>query len=378
MVLRQGPVESVGLTMGQSPQHSMPSFWQGRRVFVTGHTGFKGAWLCLWLERLGAKVTAYALPPATDPSLYGLAGPWAAQTHVQGDLADARALTDAMHRADPQVVLHLAAQALVRPGYRDPVGTFTSNVMGTVNVLEAARTLAHRPQAALQAVVSVTSDKVYDNPEHGLPFHEGDSLGGKDPYSASKACAELVTRCWRDSFFTGTGTAVATARAGNVIGGGDWAEARLIPDLIRSLDSGSPLVIRYPQSVRPWQHVLEPLAGYLRLAQALVETPDSAPQAVNFGPPADAFLTVAELLDAFAPHVPEGRSWIPDPAEQPPEAGHLTLDHGLATRTLGWQPRLTTAQTVDWTARWYSGWRAGQDARALTLSQIEQYQDLLP
>ncbi|MCG8512382.1 MAG: CDP-glucose 4,6-dehydratase, partial [Rhodospirillales bacterium] len=210
----------------------MSGFWHGRRVFVTGQTGFKGAWLCLWLERLGATVSAFALEPPTDPSLYALANGWPGQDHATGDLRDLDAVKCAVARADPQIILHLAAQALVRPGYRDPIGTFASNVMGTANLFEAARSLD-----GLEAVVVVTSDKVYENEEQGRPFIETDRLGGKDPYSSSKACAELVTRCYRDSFFAG-GVPIATARAGNVIGGGDWAEARLVPDLVRALDDG--------------------------------------------------------------------------------------------------------------------------------------------
>lgn len=349
----------------------MRNFWQGRRVFVTGQTGFKGAWLCLWLERLGAKVSAFALPPATEPSLYALAAPWKGQDHSFGDLRDFAALADAMRKADPQIVLHLAAQALVRPGYRDPVGTFSTNVMGTIHVLEAARSLP-----GLEALVSVTSDKVYENDEEGRPFAEADRLGGKDPYSNSKACAELATQCWRDSFFK-DGAPIATARAGNVIGGGDWAEARLVPDLVRALDGDGPVVLRFPNAVRPWQHVLEPLAGYLVLAQALAERPQSAPRAVNFGPRPDAFLTVSQVVEAFSARFHGRPGWVVDGGTHPPEAGHLTLDHALATRTLDWRPRLDTDATIGWTADWYRDWREGRDARALTLSQIERYQDLL-
>lgn len=349
----------------------MREFWRGRRVFVTGQTGFKGAWLCLWLERLGAKVSAFALAPATEPSLYALAAPWSGQDHSFGDLRDFPALSAAMRKADPQIVLHLAAQALVRPGYRDPVGTFSSNVMGTIHVLEAARSLT-----ALEAIVSVTSDKVYENNEEGRPFAESDRLGGKDPYSSSKACAELATQCWRDSFFKG-GAPIATARAGNVIGGGDWAEARLVPDLVRALECAEPMVLRYPGAVRPWQHVLEPLAGYLALAQALVERPGAAPKAVNFGPRADAFLTVSQVVDAFSERFGGRPGWIVDGGKHPPEAGHLTLDHALAGESLGWRPRLGLDDTIAWTAQWYRDWRTGEDARTLTLSQIDQYQDLL-
>lgn len=350
----------------------MSAFWRGRRVFVTGQTGFKGAWLCLWLERLGATVSGFALPPVSDPSLYDLAGPWPGQHHEFGDLRSPEAVRRAMQAADPQIVIHMAAQALVRPGYRDPVGTFGTNVMGTLHVLEAARGLS-----ALEAVLVITSDKVYENHDEGRPFAEADRLGGKDPYSNSKACAELATQCYRDSYFR-NGAAIATARAGNVIGGGDWAEARIVPDLVRALDGGAPVVLRYPDAVRPWQHVLEPLSGYLAYARALAERPRDLPTALNFGPRSDSFLTVSQVVEAFSEHFAGRPGWSVDPGQQPPEAGFLTLDHDLATRALGWQPRLTMADTIHWTAAWYHDWRQGGDARALTLSQIDRYQDLCP
>ena len=348
----------------------MSGFWQGRRVFVTGQTGFKGAWLCLWLERLGAKVSAFALEPPTDPSLYALVGDWPGQDHITGDLRDLETVKQALAKADPQILIHMAAQALVRPGYRDPVGTFASNVMGTAHLLEAARSLD-----ALEAVVVVTSDKVYDNDEQGRAFTEQDRLGGKDPYSSSKACAELVTRCYRDSYFE-NGAAIATARAGNVIGGGDWAEARLVPDLVRALDGDGPVVLRYPDAVRPWQHVLEPLSGYLALAEALVERPEKTPRAVNFGPRPEAFLSVSQVVDAFGAHFGGRPGWRVDGGDHPREAGLLTLDPGLAGSDLGWQPRLSMAEAIDWTASWYRDWRDGGDARALSLAQIESFEEI--
>ncbi len=344
-------------------------FWQRRRVFVTGQTGFKGAWLCMWLERLGAKVSAFALEPPTEPSLYALVGDWPGQDHTTGDLRDLESVKRALAAADPQIVIHMAAQTLVRPGYRDPVGTFSSNVMGTTHLLEAARSLD-----SLEAVVVVTSDKVYNNDEQGRAFAEGDRLGGEDPYSSSKACVELVTRCYRDSFYE-NGAAVATARAGNVIGGGDWAEARLVPDLVRALDGGEPVVLRYPDAVRPWQHVLEPLSGYLTLARALVEKPAETPRAVNFGPQPDAFLSVSQIVDAFGAHFDGRPGWRIDGGTHPREAGLLTLDPGLAGSALGWQPHLSMAEAIDWTASWYRDWRDGGDARALSLAQIECFEE---
>lgn len=357
---RQGALEGLGVN----------GFWQGRRVFVTGQTGFKGAWLCLWLERLGAKVSAFALDPPTHPSLYALAGGWSGQEHTIGDLRDLDAVKRAVARANPQIILHMAAQALVRPSYRDPIGTFASNVMGTAHLLEATRSLS-----SLEAVVVVTSDKVYENEEQGRPFSEGDRLGGKDPYSSSKACAELVTRCYRDSFFA-DGVPIATARAGNVIGGGDWAEARLVPDLVRALDDGQPVALRYPEAVRPWQHVLEPLLGYLALAEALSERPEATPPAVNFGPRDDAFLTVSQVVDAFGEHFGGRPGWRFDGGDHPREAGLLTLDAGLAASAFGWRPRLSVAQAIDWTASWYRAWRDGGDARSLSLAQIERFEEM--
>ncbi len=359
MGIRQGALEGLGVS----------GFWQGRRVFVTGQTGFKGAWLCLWLEKLGAKVSAFALEPPTEPSLYALAGDWSGQDHKTGDLRDLDAIKRAVAKADPQIILHLAAQALVRPGYRDPVGTFSSNVMGTAHLLEAARGLN-----GLEAVVVVTSDKVYANDEQGRAFVEDDRLGGKDPYSNSKACAELITQCYRDSFYE-DGAPVATARAGNVIGGGDWAEARLVPDLVRALDDDGPVVLRYPDAVRPWQHVLEPLSGYLALAETLVDRPEQTPRAVNFGPRDDAFLTVSQVVEAFGAHFDGRPGWRLDTGKHPREAGLLTLDAGLAGSALGWQPQLSMAEAIDWTASWYRDWRDGGDARLLTLAQIERFEE---
>lgn len=244
----------------------LSEFWQGRKVFVTGHTGFKGAWLCLWLERLGARVSALALAPDTSPSLYALLSPWAGADHRLGDIRDAGALAAQLGRAEPEIVVHLAAQALVRPSYDDPAATYATNVMGTVNLLEAVR-----QAPSVRAVLVITSDKVYANDGRGRAFAEHDRLGGADPYSSSKACAELVCASYAKSFLHDRGVALATARAGNVIGGGDWARDRLVPDFVRALDRGAPLQLRYPEATCPWQHVLEPLAGYLAFARALTE-----------------------------------------------------------------------------------------------------------
>lgn len=362
MERRQRALEGVGVS----------GFWSGRRVLVTGHTGFKGAWLCLWLERLGAHVSALALPPDTTPALYDLLKPWRDQDHAETDIRDPAALAARVAAARPQVVLHLAAQALVRRSYGEPVETFASNVMGTVNLLDALR---HAP--GVEAAVIVTTDKVYANDGWGRPFVEGDRLGGKDPYSASKACAELVVESFRASFFADGRPPIATARAGNVIGGGDWAPDRLVPDFVRALAGGEPVRLRHPQAVRPWQHVLEPLAGYLSLAEALATRPATAPLAVNFGPDPDSFASVAQVAQALGQAFGVAAPWLPAPGPHPPEANALLLRSDRATQSLGWRPRLDMADTMSWTADWYRAHRDGADMRAFTLAQIAAYEERL-
>ena len=354
-------MEGLGLT----------AFWQGRRVLVTGHTGFKGAWLCLWLEQLGAEVTAVALEPQTEPSLYSLAAPLAAESHF-ADIGDGERLAEITRKARPEIVLHLAAQALVRPSYADPAGTFATNIMGTVNLLEAVRQVP-----SVRTVLVVTSDKVYANDGAGRPFDEGDRLGGHDPYSASKACAELVCQSYAKSFFGDGRVVLATARAGNVIGGGDWAQDRLVPDIVRALGQGQPAELRYPQAVRPWQHVLEPLSGYLSYAQALHERTRDMPETLNFGPDASDFATVAELAGELGHRFGVSDIWAQSPGDHPAEAPVLTLTSHRAAETLDWHPRLNRAGTVAWTADWYDAHRQGADMRAFTLSQIAAYEELM-
>ena len=348
----------------------MTNFWRGRRVLVTGQTGFKGSWLCLWLRHLGAEVSAFALPPLTEPSLYALAAPGPDQTHEIVDLRDGAAVRAAVARARPEIVFHLAAQALVRASYRDPVGTYAANLMGTVHLLEAMRATA-----SVRAAVIVTTDKVSENDGRGRAFVEPDRLGGKDPYSNSKACAELATTAFRDTLL-GDGAAVATARAGNVVGGGDWSEDRLVPDVVRALLAGRPVALRYPGSVRPWQHVLEPLGGYLMLGERLLTRPEAAPRALNFGPDHRSTLTVAEMVEILSAAFDGAAGWEQAPGEHPPEAATLTLDSALAGRSLGWFPRLSMEDTIGWTAEWYRGWRAGADPRELSLGQIRRYETL--
>lgn len=344
------------------------AFWRGRRVLLTGHTGFKGAWLQLWLRRMEAEVTGYALDPVGTPNLWELVGGGARS--VIGDIRDAHRIARVVAECSPHVVIHMAAQALVRESYRDPVGTYGTNVMGTANVLQACRAAPD-----LQCVVIVTSDKVYENDGAGRPFAEGDRLGGHDPYSNSKACAELLSTSFRTSFF-GAGPPLATVRAGNVVGGGDWSADRLIPDCVRALAAGCPVTLRYPAAVRPWQHVLEPLSGYLALARALVEAPATAPRAVNFGPDPAAFCAVRDVVDAFSARFAGRPGWRTDAADHPAEAHALTLSSELAGKTLGWRPRLRIADTLSWTADWYRAFSAGEDMLAFTQAQLAQYRAL--
>ncbi len=349
---------------------SAAQFWRGRRVLLTGHTGFKGAWMSLWLESLGAEVCGYALAPAGEPNLWNILGARALRS-VIADIRDPQRLGEAVARADPQIVIHMAAQALVRESYRDPLGTYATNVMGTATLLQACRALRR-----LECVVVVTSDKVYANSGGGRRFAEGDPLGGHDPYSSSKACTELVAASFRDSFFA-DGPPLATARAGNVIGGGDWSQDRLIPDCVRGLESGQAVNLRYPDAVRPWQHVLEPLSGYLALAQGLVAAPARTPRAVNFGPDPASFCTVREVVEAFGARFAGRPGWVRDPAPQPPEAQALTLSSGLAARTLSWRPTLDIRQALSWTAHWYSAYSAGENMLAFSQAQIAQYRELM-
>lgn len=346
--------------------------WLGRSVLVTGHTGFKGAWLCLWLARMGARVTGFSLEPETRPNLFELAAVGGRVRSLIGDLRDADALARALHEAAPEVVFHLAAQSLVRRSYAEPVQTFATNVMGTANLLEAVRCAP-----TVRAVVVVTSDKCYENRGLDRGYVEGDPLGGHDPYSASKGCAEIVAASYRRSFFHDpAAAAVASARAGNVIGGGDWSQDRLLPDLLRAFESGRPALIRNPAAIRPFQHVLEPLAGYLQLAAALLSEGHAQACGWNFGPDAASTATVGTVADLAAASWGGDVRWTTDGSSHPHEAGVLMLDASAARRALGWTPRLSLARAVADTVGWHRALASGADAATLCLRQIDAYLDM--
>ncbi len=348
------------------------SWWNGRQVLVTGHTGFKGAWLCMLLHHLGARVVGFSTSPPTDPSLFNLArlNEWVSTT--DGDVRDLEAVKSALKKSDAQIVLHLAAQPLVRESYRDPVGTYATNVMGTVNMLEAVRLAGDQ----VKAVVVVTTDKCYDNKEWIWSYRENEPMGGHDPYSSSKGCAELVTAAYRGSYFSKSKTAVATARAGNVIGGGDWAVDRLIPDMMKAFSAGKPAVIRNPKSIRPWQFVLEPLAGYLSLAERLVEDGQAFAQPFNFGPRESDARPVEWIVDQLVKHWGNNASWQFAGGDQPHEANHLKLDASKARALLQWTPRTDLATALAWIAEWHATHSRGEDARSVSLDQIERFLEL--
>jgi CDP-glucose 4,6-dehydratase len=343
------------------------AFWRGKRVLLTGHTGFKGAWLALWLHGLGARVTGLALAPATRPSLFELARVGELLDSHMGDVRDAAAVRAQVQRSQPEIVLHLAAQALVRPSYEQPLDTLATNVMGTAHVLDALRAVG-----SARVAVVVTTDKVYRNREWAWPYREDDALGGHDPYSASKAAAELVTASWRDAFLRAHGVAVATARAGNVIGGGDWSRDRLVPDAVRAWQAGAALQVRHPQAIRPWQHVLEPLHGYLALAERLWHAPDAA-GAYNFGPPTHEAATVGEVLRLARDAYGSGDWQAVQGDTGPHEAHWLALEVARARTELGVMPRWSLAQAVQRTMTWYRDLAAGADARALCLAEIAEH-----
>ena len=366
------------MAVGQSALEGLlmnTAFWQGKRVFLTGHTGFKGGWLSLWLQQLGADVTGYALEAPTTPSLFEVAGVAHGMRSIIGDVRDGVALKLAMAEARPEIVIHMAAQPLVRYSYVNPVETYATNVMGVVNLLEAVRATP-----GVSSVVNVTSDKCYENREWPWGYRENEAMGGYDPYSNSKGCAELVTAGYRSSFFNTEkyaehGIALGSGRAGNVIGGGDWALDRLIPDMLRAIGAGQPVMIRNPHSIRPWQHVLEPLSGYLTLAEKLyIEGPVHA-EGWNFGPHDIDAKPVEWIIERMTQEWGAGASWQLDGQNHPHEATYLKLDCSKARGQLGWHPRWDIGQTIAKIVEWHKACDQGDDMRAFTLAQITTYQN---
>jgi CDP-glucose 4,6-dehydratase len=351
------------------------SFWRGKRVFITGHTGFKGSWLSLWLQSAGANVVGYSLVPPSQPNLFVEARIASEMTSINGDVCDLAKLKAALLSHQPEIVLHLAAQSLVRQSYADPVQTFATNVMGTANLLDAVR-----HTNSVRVAVIVTSDKCYENQEWQWGYRENEAMGGYDPYSASKGCAELVTSAYQRSYFaqaaSKTGAlpvAIATVRAGNVIGGGDWALDRLIPDIMRSVAAGKPVLIRNPNAIRPWQHVLEPLAGYLTLAERAWAQPMAFNGGWNFGPADTDARPVLSIVKAITTQWGDGASWHLDEAGHPHEAHYLKLDCSKARAQLNWQPKWNLDHSLAAIVAWYKSWQRGDDMRQLTLQQINQY-----
>jgi CDP-glucose 4,6-dehydratase len=348
-----------------------PSFWSGKRVFLTGHTGFKGSWLTLWLKAMGAQVKGFALAPETEPSLFELANVEHGIISDIGDVRDLERVRASMSDFDPEILLHMAAQPLVRLSYTDPVATYATNLMGTVHVLEAARS-----QPSLRAIVVVTTDKCYENREWPWGYREIEAMGGHDPYSNSKGCAELAAAAYRSSFFHKPGSpALATARAGNVIGGGDWAQDRLVPDILRAFQQGGSVPIRNPLSTRPWQHVLEPLSGYLVLAQALWREGHGAAEAWNFGPRDEDARPVQWIVEQIAALWPQSGGWTRDEGFHPHEARYLKLDTSKARERLKWQPRWPLETALERIVAWHRAWIAAADMRTHCLRDIADYSE---
>jgi len=370
MECRQGTV--ARLVSGSLPHIASgtvdPAFWTGKRVFLTGHTGFKGSWMSLWLQRMGAEVTGFALAPPTDPALFEAARVAAGMTSIIGDIRDRETLEQALVAADPEIVIHMAAQPLVRASYDDPVGTYATNVMGTVHLFEAVR-----KSPSVRAACIVTTDKCYENREWVWGYREDEAMGGYDPYSNSKGCSELVISAYRRSFFGEGKTAVASGRAGNVIGGGDWAVDRLIPDILRAVSAGEPILIRNPLAIRPWQHVLEPVSGYLVLCQALWNDPAAAAAAWNFGPRDDDARPVQWIVEKMCAAWGDGADWTHDQSVQPHEARYLKLDISKARAGLGWGPRWSLAEALESIVSWQRAWLAGADMHDHCNAELERF-----
>lgn len=353
-----------------------PSFWKGKRVLLTGHTGFKGSWLSLWLQSMGAQVVGYALNPPTDPCLFETAEVAKGMTSIIGDIRDLEHLSRLFAEHQPEIVIHMAAQPLVRYSYIEPVETYSTNVMGTVNLLEAVRSTK-----SVKAVVNVTTDKCYENREWAWGYRENEAMGGYDPYSSSKGCAELVTAAYRNSYFHPDkykehGVAIASARAGNVIGGGDWADDRLIPDIMRAISASEPVNIRNPHAIRPWQHVLEPLAGYLVLAQKLCEEGATCAEGWNFGPNDEDAKPVQWIVEKLTRSWGDGASWVVDGGEHPHEAHYLKLDCSKAKSRLDWHPRWRLEEALDAIVEWQRAYQDGKAIKSVTQEQIQRYMSI--
>ena len=346
-----------------------PTFWQGKRVLMTGHTGFKGSWLSLWLQFMGAELRGVALAPPTTPALFDVARVAQGMDNRVADIRDYDTIRALVSDFKPEILIHMAAQPLVRLSYQQPIETYATNVMGTVHVLEAARYAG-----SVRAIVNITTDKCYENREWAWGYREDEAMGGHDPYSSSKGCAELVSSAYRKSFLAETGIAMATARAGNVIGGGDWALDRLVPDTLLALEKGQPVQIRNPHATRPWQHVLEPLSGYLLLAEKLHEQGQTFAEGWNFGPRDEDARPVQWIVEQLCQAWGQGASWQLQPGDHPHEANYLKLDISKAKQRLHWAPRWSLEQALEEITQWHRAWLDGQDMRTLCLKQIKQYQ----
>jgi CDP-glucose 4,6-dehydratase len=345
------------------------TFWKGRSVFITGHTGFKGGWLSLWLSKLGAKVYGYSIEPPTKPSFFDVINlKNRIENSIKGDVRNLSQITDSLRIAKPSIIFHMAAQSLVRKSYSDPVETFSTNVLGTVNILEASRKIE-----TVEAIINITTDKCYENRGRNKAYNENDRLGGHDPYSSSKACSEIVTSAYRNSFFKKNKIKLASARAGNIIGGGDWAIDRLIPDFFRSIDNNSVLLIRSPQAVRPWQHVLDPLSGYLLLAEKLISSRNNFSESWNFGPEKSGAKTVTWIIDRLSKKFP-GAKWKKENSNQYHESKLLKLDISKAKKKLGWMPRWALETAIENTIQWYQAFQDNQNMQEFSMKQINVYQ----
>lgn len=357
--------------MGRLKGKVNATFWKGKKVFITGHTGFKGSWTSLWLQDMGAIVKGYALAPNTNPNLFTTAKVAEKMESQIGDITALESISKAMKSFNPDVLIHMAAQPLVRLSYKEPVQTYATNVMGTVNVLEAARGCSN-----LKAIVSVTTDKCYENKEWAWGYRENEPMGGHDPYSSSKGCAELVTAAYRSSFFNSPDVAsLASARAGNVIGGGDWADDRLIPDILKAFEKNEPVIIRNPLATRPWQHVLEPISGYLVLAQNLYQEGNTFAEAWNFGPKDEDCQPVSWILDKMVAKWGKGASWVLDQNNNPHEAGYLKLDCSKAAMQLNWYPKWNLEYTLESIINWHQQYISGKNIQEQCLLEIAKYQN---